>query len=130
MTTQAALWYDTDADAVNAAILASGKTPKQVAAALWPAMKPDSAYARLKNSLRPERDEKLSFGELIFICRFTNCFDPIFYACDELNLHRPTPKAPADEQAELLNTIARQQQQLLQAMSRLDRLGALKAVSC
>ena len=112
-----------------AAMLASGKTPKQVASALWPSMKPDSAYARLKNSLRPERDEKLSFAEVIFICRETNCFDPIYYACDELTLHRPLPKAPADEKAELLLTIQKQQAQLLQAMARLERTNSLQAVA-
>lgn len=129
MSTQAPLWYDTDADAINAAITGSGKTFKQVASALWPSMKMDSAYARLKNCLNPDKDEKLSFAEVIFICRETGNTDPIFHACDELSLHRPMPKAPADEKAELLNTIQRQQALLLQTMQRLERSSALQAVA-
>lgn len=126
---QTPLWYDTDADAINSAITSSGKTFKQVAAALWPSMKMDSAYARLKNCLNPTKDEKLSFSEVIFICRETGQLDPIFYACDELSLHRPAPKAPADEKAELLLSIQRQQAQLLAAMQRLERTNALQVVA-
>lgn len=129
MSQQSPLWYDTDADAINAAITASGKTFKQVASALWPSMKMDSAYARLKNCLNPDKDEKLSFAEVIFICRETGNVDPIFHACDELSLHRPTPKAPADEKAELLNTIQRQQALLLQTMQRLERTNALQVAA-
>jgi len=129
MTAQTPLWYDTDCDAINAAIASSGKTFKQVASALWPAKGIDTAYARLKNCLNPDKDEKLSFAEVIFICRETGNFDPINHACDELSLHRPTPKAPADEHAELMQTIARQQASLLQTMQRLERKNALQAVA-
>lgn len=126
---QTPLWYDTDADAINSAITSSGKTFKQVAGALWPTMKLDSAYARLKSCLNPTKDEKLSFSEVIFICRETGQLDPLFYACDELSLHRPTPKAPADEKVELMLSIQRQQAQLLAAMQRLERTNALQVVA-
>lgn len=129
MSPQSPLWYDTDADAINAAITGSGKTFKQIASALWPAMKMDSAYARLKNCLNADKDEKLSFAEVIFICRETGNSDPIFHACDELSLHRPLPKAPADEQAELMHTIQHQQAQLLQTMQRLERTNAMRSVA-
>lgn len=129
MGAQEHLWYDTDTDAINAAIHASGKTFKQVASALWPSMKMDSAYARLKNCLNADKDEKLSFAEVIFICKETGRFDPIFHACDELSLHRPAIKAPQDEQAELLNAIQRQQGQLISMIQRLERTNALKTVN-
>lgn len=129
MGAQEHLWYDTDADAINAAIHASGKTFEQVASALWPSMKMSSAYARLKNCLRSDKDEKLSFAEVIFICRETGRFDPIFHACDELSLHRPAIKAPADEKAELLHTIQRQQAVLIASIARLERTNTLKAVN-
>lgn len=115
------LFYDSPEDAISAAIQDSGKTFKEVAAHIWPALKLDTAYARLKNCLNVEKDEKLSFGEIILICKFTGHFDPIHYACDELMLHRSTPKAPADEQQELLLTIQRQQAALLATMQRLER---------
>lgn len=129
MNKQAPLWYDTDAEAINAAITSSGKTFKQVAVALWPAMKMDSAYARLKNCLNDSKDEKLSFSEVILICKETGSLDPIYHACDELSLHRPAAKAPADEKAELMHTIQQQQAQLLQAMQRLERTNALQVVA-
>lgn len=129
MSAQEHLWYDTDADAINAAIHASGKTFKQVASALWPSMKMDSAYARLKNCLNPDKDEKLSFAEVIYICKETGRYDPIFHACDELSLHRPAIKAPADEKAELLSTIQRQQAVLIATMARLERANSLQAVA-
>jgi len=129
MSSQTPLWYDTDADAINTAIQDSAKSYKEVAAALFPALKMDSAYARLKNCLNPDKDEKLSFAEVVFICKFTGRYDPIHFACDELSLHRTTIKAPKDEQAELLNTIQRQQAQLLQTMQRLERTNALHAVA-
>lgn len=129
MNKQTPLWYDTDAEAINAAITSSGKTFKQVAVALWPAMKMDSAYARLKNCLNESKDEKLSFSEVILICKETGSLDPIYHACDELSLHRPAAKAPQDEQAELLNTIQRQQAQLIQTMARLERNNTLQAVA-
>lgn len=115
------LWYDSPEDSISDAIKDSGKTFKEVAAHLWPALKLDTAYARLKNSLNPEKDEKLSFGEIILICKFTGHVDPIHYACDELMLHRSTPKAPKDEQQELMLTIQRQQAALMATMQRLER---------
>ncbi len=127
MSPQAPLWYDTDADAINTAIRDSGKTYKEVASALFPALKMDSAYARLKNCLNPDKDEKLSFAEVVFICKYTGRFDPIHFACDELSLHRTTVRAPQDERAELLNTIQRQQAQLLQTMQRLERTSLREA---
>lgn len=129
MNHQSPIWYDSDAEAINAAITSSGKSFKQVAVALYPAMKMDSAYARLKNCLNESKDEKLSFAEVILICKETGCLDPIYHACDELSLHRPAVKAPKDERAELLHTIQQQQAQLLQTMARLERTNALQAVA-
>lgn len=123
------LWYDTPEDSISDAIKDSGKTFKEVANVLWPSLKMDTAYARLKACLNPDKDEKLSFAEIILICKITGHFDPIFHACDELSLHRPVVKAPADEQAELMQAIHRQQQQLLTSMARLERAGALRSAA-
>ena len=116
------LWYDTPEDAISDAIKDSGKSFKEIACELWPSLKMETAYARLKACLNTDKDEKLSFAEIILICKRTGRFDPIFYACDECSLHRPTPKAHADEHAEILNAIQRQQAQLLQTMQRLERM--------
>jgi len=121
--TQENLWYDTAEDSISDAIKGSGKTFKEVAVMLWPSLKMETAYARLKAALNPDKDEKLSFAEIVLICKFTGRFDPIYFACDECSLHRPMVKAPKDEQAELLLTIQRQQAQLIQTMTRMERAG-------
>lgn len=107
--------YDTPEEAISAAITNSGKGYKEIACGLWPSMRPDSAYARLKNALNPDKDEKLSFSEILYICKMCNRFDPIYFACDELSLYRPEPKAPEDEACEL-------QRQFINAVNRLEYL--------
>ena len=46
-------------------------------------MKSDSAYARLKVCLNSEKDERLSFGQIIAAMNFCGQYDPLMYACDE-----------------------------------------------
>ncbi|RDH86387.1 MAG: hypothetical protein DIZ78_09465 [endosymbiont of Escarpia spicata] len=98
---QEQFWYDSAEEAVNAAILKSGKKPKAVAVELWPHMKMDSAYARLKNSLRDDKDEKLTLDEIIHICRVTASYDPLYYMAEELSHSRPQFRAPNDQEADL-----------------------------
>lgn len=122
MSTQEELFYESAEQAIDNAIQSSGKGSKAIAAALWPSLKQDTAYARLRNSLNPEKPEKLSFDEIILICQITSRLDPIFYMADELSCTRPEFRAPADEAAILAN----QMQQILQVqktlMDRFERL--------
>lgn len=124
---QEQLWYDSAEEAVNAAIVRSGKKPKEVANALWPGMKMDSAYARLKNALRGDKPEKLTLDEIIQICRVTDRFDPLYYMADELSHGRPQPRAPEDEQADLAHEAARLAQSVQQLMRRFDHIEQRKA---
>lgn len=100
------LFYDDHFNALASAIdnNASGLTFKQVAAAMWPAMKPDSAYARLKNCINPEKDEKLDLTETRHLCLITGRFEPLFWLCDELSHVRPAQRAPEDKMAELVRS--------------------------
>lgn len=51
------LFYDDEFDAIGRAIGESGKPFKLVAAHLFPDMKPESAYARLKGCCSPAGDQ-------------------------------------------------------------------------
>ncbi len=54
--------YDDEYDALNRMVANSSKSAKDLAVYLFPHLKMDSAYARLKACLNPEKDDKLSFG--------------------------------------------------------------------
>lgn len=116
------LWYDSAEEAVNAAIMKSGKAPKVVAVGLWPHMKMDSAYARLKNALNPDKPEKLTLDEIILICRLCEEFDPLHYMADELSHTRPQFRAPEDEEADLAHEAARLTQAVEQMTRRMRRI--------
>ncbi len=59
------LFYDDEFDAIATAIGNSGHEFKTVAAHMFPDMKPESAYARLKACCNPTGDQRLSFGQTV-----------------------------------------------------------------
>ena len=95
------LFYDDEFEAIRAAI-EGGQGYKKTANHLWPSMKPDSAYARLKACVNPDGDQRLKFGEIIAVMSFNDRYDPLYYACDECHHDRPSLRAPEDKQAELM----------------------------
>lgn len=117
------LFYDSAMHAVESAITASGRHFKEVAAHLWPAKKPDTAYARLKACLNDEKDEKFSFEEIIEICRFCNRFDPLYFFADECSHTRGEPRAPEDEKAALQREFLSGLKSIRAITDRLERLG-------
>jgi hypothetical protein len=98
----AKLFYDDEYDAQAQTIINSDKSFKEVAAFLFPHLKPESQYARLKACLNPDKDERLTFGQIIAMCKFCKCVDALFFMADELTHERPAPKAPEDELSRLL----------------------------
>ena len=115
------LFYDDEYHAIRAAI-EDGRGYKETAAHLWPSMKPESAYAKLKACTHVRGDERLKFGELLTVMRFNQRFDPLYHACDETLHHRPAQKAPEDEEAKLVQVIDGAASTLERAMQSLDRL--------
>lgn len=95
------LFYD-DANAAVREAIESNEGYKATAAGLYPTMKPESAYAKLK--AKCEGREHLQFDEVIHICRINRAADPLYFLCDELSHDRPAIKAPADRAAELITT--------------------------
>lgn len=118
---QQRLFYDDWQQAVTDTIANSGKSVKEVASALWPDMKMDSAYARFKNALRDDKAEKLTFAEVIYICRFCGSSDALYYMAQELDHAKPEPIVPQDEQARLLREFNASADALKKLADRIER---------
>jgi len=125
------LFYDDEFDAIATAIGDSGKPFKIVAAHMFPDMKPESAYARLKECVSPTGDQRLTFGQVIRLMTFCECYDPLHHACDETLHARPDRKAPEDEAVKLVEVIAsaaNTMERAMKAMEHLKARGGIRAV--
>ncbi len=126
------LFYDDEYDAINAAISHSGKPFKLVAAHMFPDMKPESAYSKLKKCATVEGDERLTFGQVVRLMLFCEQYDPLMYACDETLHARPDRKAPEDEALKLMEVINGAADTLERAARALDHIkarGGIRAVA-
>ena len=121
-TPQEELFYDDEYHPLRV-MIEHGQGYKKTAAYLWPDMKSESSYARLKNCVqRPEKGEHLKWGEILAAMRFNGRFDPILYACDETNLHRPKVKAPKEEELDLQGRAERLLDELKRITERQEKL--------
>lgn len=116
------LFYDDEFDALNQMVAHSEKSAKDLAVFLFPHLKMESAYARLKACLNPEKDERLTFGQIIAAMNFCGTFDPLMYACAETSHSRPEPVAAEDETARLVLAVDGAAAALNSAMKQLERL--------
>ena len=116
------LFYDDEFEALQNMVSGSGKTVKEIAAHLWPEMRPESAYAKLKACLNSKGDENFRFGQVIALMKFCNCYDALFYICDETMHARPDRKAPEDESVKLVEVIEGAADTMTKAMAALERL--------
>lgn len=116
------LFYEDEFDALATMIGNSNKTVKQCASFLSPDMKPDSAYAKLKNQLSQSGDEELKFRQVIALMKFCEAYDPLMYACDETLHGCPDRKAPADEEVRLVEAINGAAEVMTKAMRQLEQL--------
>lgn len=126
------LFYDDEFDAINRAIGESGKPFKLVAAHLFPDMKPESAYARLKGCCNPTGDQRLTFGQVVRLMAFCEQYDPLMHACDETMHARPERKSASDEVVELVEAINGAAATMERAMKALDHIkarGGIRAVA-
>lgn len=126
------LFYDDEFDAIRQAISDSGKPFKLVAAHMFPDMKPESAYAKLKRCTDSQGDERLTFGQVVRLMAFCECYDPLMYACDETLHARPDRKAPEDEAiklVEVVNNAAQTMNHALKAIEQLKARGGIRVVA-
>ena len=125
-------FYDDEFDAIATAIGESGKPFKLVAAHLFPDMKPESAYAKLKECCSPTGDQRLTFGQVIRLMRFCEAYDPLLHVCDETLHARPSRKDPSDELVnltEVINGAADTMTRALKAIEHIQARGGIRAVS-
>lgn len=126
------LFYDDEFDAIATAIGDSGFDFKVVAGHIFPDMKPESAYARLKQCCSPTGDQRLTFGQVIRLMVFCGAYDPLMHACDETLHARPDRKAPEDEETKLAQVIqgaANTMERALKALDHVRARGGIRAVS-
>lgn len=129
------LFYDDEFDAIATAIGEAkihNKDFKKVAGHLFPDMKPESAYARLKACCSPTGDQRLTFGQVIRLMVFCEAYDPLYHACDETLHARPDRKAPEDEAVKLVEVIGSATGTIERALKSLEHLkarGGIRAVA-
>ncbi len=126
------LFYDDEFDAIATAIGSSGKTFKEVAQFMFPDMKAESAYARLKDCCNPTGTQRLSFGQTVRLMSFCESYDPLYFACDDTLHARPDRKAPEDEAVMLVDAINNASNTIERAMRALDHIkarGGIRAVA-
>lgn len=121
---QAKLFYEDEYEALNLMVSNSQKTAKELACYLFPHLKLDSAYARLKACLNHEKDERMTFGQIVAAMKFCECYDPLMFACDETLHTRPDRKAPEDEEVKLVMAINGAADVMNKAMRQLENLRA------
>lgn len=126
------LFYDDEFDAIATAIGNSGKPFKIVAGHMFPDMKPESAYAKLKECVNPTGDQRLSFGQVLRLMVFCESYDPLMHACDETLHARPDRKAADDEAVKLVEVMhgcAQTMERAMKAMEHLRARGGIRAVA-
>lgn len=120
------LFYDDEYSALQLMIAASNRTFAECAHFLWPAMKPESAYTKLKRCCDSHGDERLSFGQVIALMKFCGQYDPLYYACDETLHARPDRKAPGDQEQRIVESIDNAAHSLQRAMQELQQFRRLR----
>jgi hypothetical protein len=126
---QEKLFFDDENDALRAAIISAGGY-KYVASKLWPSRKPDSAYARLKACLDPEKHEKLEFAEMLQIARMARekgCHQFMQYLGTELG-YQCTALDPQDEATQLRREVLDMGRELNSRLDRLEQIETRLAV--
>ncbi len=121
---QEKLFYEDEFEALAMTISNSDKSFKEVANHMFPNLKPDAAYAKLKAWLSPTGDGHPSLGHVIAICRFCGRFDALFFACDELHHERPPRIEPEDEVARLQREYVEATKALVKMATRIEQIQA------
>lgn len=101
MNQQSLPFFESDKAATKYAIQASGKSPKEVAAALWPNKTIERAQTDLLNALNENRESQLSTDEHIFVANFCGQYDWLYFACHRCGHSRPVAQTPEDQKAQV-----------------------------
>lgn len=116
------MFYEDSDEALALMVSNSGKSIKEIANFLWPEMKAESAYAKLKACLNPKGDENFRFNQVIALMKFCNSYEPLEFICDETMHARPDRKVPEDDIVRLSETIQSAADVLAKATIALERI--------
>lgn len=122
----ARLFYEDDRDAIRTMIGSSGKTFKECAQHLFPNLKPETAYAKLKTMVDGAGDEELKFSQVVTLMRFCQHYDPLYYVCDETLHARPDRKTPDDQRVALTEAIKQASEMMNRAMAQIAHLDSIR----
>lgn len=115
-------FFESGEAATKHAIQASGRKFKEIGAALWPSKTPERAGVDLANALNEQRDERLTTEQHIFIARFVNRYDWLYYACQQLSHERPALQTPAEEAQRLQEALFSKTDELRALLNQVDAL--------
>lgn len=121
---QESLFFESVEDVLDAVIRATGGH-KQVANDLWPSLRMETAYARIKACLNPEKAEKFSPSELMWLLargRAKGLHIAMHWLCGELGYAPPSPVEPADQEADINRQLDASLEKLEHLTSRLARI--------
>lgn len=127
----ASLWHDCIEDAIAEACNAMGGR-KAVAVLLWPSKPVREAHNRLDACLNPERAEKFSPAELMFIAgkaREVNCHSVMRFLCAECGYQEPVAREPEDERARLQREFIAAHWSMQALAAKMERAGLFRAVA-
>ena len=118
------LWHDNLEDAVRAVVEYIGG-PKKVSAALWGGKDPSDGARHLNRCLDVDRNEKLSFGELMWILREGSrkgCHTAMAFIANFCQYEEPKPVTKEQQAATLRQEVLSMGKQLQSALDKLERL--------
>lgn len=118
--------YDDLEDALKDAVRHLGG-PKPVGARLWADKSPEAAARLLSDCLNPNRQERLSPSQVVFVLRLAReagYHAPMHYFCAEAGYEPAKPREPEDERAELQRRFIEAAELQAQVLDRLERLNA------
>lgn len=128
---QQQLIHESINDAIRECILAIGGY-KPVGLALKPELPADQAGQYVRDRLNPERRERFSPEQLLWIlreARKARCHAGMRFLATEAGYAEPVPLDPQDEQAQLMRQFIEAQRQIQALASRMERIGLVRSAA-
>jgi len=120
---QKPLWHDSLEDALRDVIYALG--PKKAAGDLWPDKDPTHGVRALHHALDPERAEKLSISEIVWLLRegsMNSHHMAMAHLSAVCGYRPPEPTTPEDERAQLQREFIEAKKEFSRLAARIERL--------
>lgn len=127
---QSSLFCESIGEALLEVVKAAGG-PKRVGPELWPEFPPEQAAQKLRDCLNPDRREKLSPEQVVWLMRLgrqTGCHSAAIYMNRECGYADPVPVEPEDERAALQREFIEASKLMQKVAQRLEALEASPAV--